>query len=165
MPCHYLLVVSPLGKPTGGYFPSRIVAEARLSAKVWPLYARTTFLNIIAAGDCCLIYAAGAGPNSQLFVGKTNVHSVKQVRANWVEPLGVNATKFASKLLHLENVTIWRDPVAIKPLVTNLRFIKNKVYWGQALQGGCKRLSVEDFELICDAVSSARFDSSQSGAT
>ena len=50
--------------------------------------------------------------------------------------------------LELDEISVWKNGVLIKPLIPNLDFIINKNNWGVYFQGGVMSISSKDFKTI-----------------
>ena len=129
------------------FVPAAELAELRLKHKKWPLYKNTRSRNQVQANDKCLIYLAGRGSKAQHFVAHAVVADVDSTRGIESPDPDTMLTEAPVLVLSLSKVSKLNPPVGIKRILDQLSFIKSKK-WGGALQGGCKKISQADFELI-----------------
>lgn len=146
----YLFIVSGDLRETKD--PARTIVERRARAGAWPITAGTRFRTQIAAGDRFLIYVSGErGPDTGHVIAAGHVESAPRSATpantasdDWVGVLWRPAQEVPIR------ITEWLNPsVRLRPLVSQLTFIKNKRYWGNSLQGGIARLRDADFDLLC----------------
>jgi hypothetical protein len=111
------------------------IFENRINVKHWPITLNTPNRKKIGAQDKIIFYRAGEG--NQKLLGTANaVSSIIPIEGKM------------DFIVSLDEISIWKKPISIKPLIKNLNFIKNKLLWGVYMQGGVIRVSQEDFELL-----------------
>jgi len=106
----------------------------RIEKKSWPIFKRTQNRGNLFPGDFVVFYKAGK--DGQRFLGKANLNS--------------EAEKFNSLIyaVKLKNITMWKKGVEITEIVNDLLFIGNPKLWGNYLQGGVKKITERDYNLI-----------------
>jgi len=114
------------------------VFEKKLETGNWPIFVNTRNRHSLRPGDDVVFYMAGdLGRN---FVGISKISSrliiIKDKIDNYVE---IGCTK------------VWKKPKSIEDLLSELKFIKNKSYWGIHMQGGVIKISRSDFDKILEA--------------
>ncbi len=142
----YLLIASPSENTQGERVSALDLAERRLSAKKWGLWAHTPHQKEIQTGDLCIIYLAGTG--AKQFVACARVVNVlRSTTMNHID--GDALTDFPSTVLHLNDVQWFKHPISIANIKDKLDFIpKNVVRWGCVLQRGVKKISPKDASTI-----------------
>jgi len=100
--------------------------------KKWKIGLRTPHRNQLMKGDKVVFYASGVG--RKCFVASADLDS---------EFLYDNDPIFGHVLL--SNISIYTNPIYIKPLLRKLNFIKNKNKWGVYFQGGIVSLNDKDY--------------------
>ena len=108
--------------------------QNRIKNKQWPIYHKTRNRKKISIGDHVLFYKAGI--NGQRFLGNAIIKT--------------NLKKYTmfDYFLELDEISIWKNSVLIKPLIPDLNFIINKNNWGVYFQGGVMSISSKDFNTI-----------------
>jgi hypothetical protein len=103
------------------------------------------------AGDRFLVYVSGGrGKETGCIIAAGEVEAAPRPTSHsnarseqWVGVLWKPAAEVPIRL------TEWFESVVVlRPLVAHMRFIKNKRYWGNSLQGSIARISAQDFELL-----------------
>ena len=141
--------VSRLAKPS-----AYDVARYRLERREWGLGEHTRNRNAIQRNDHVLIYVSGQRQLSRCFVASCRAAStatkVPFSMASIVDAPNHEGVVSVSSVVKLKSVRFFPAPVAIAPLKSKLHFIKKPTSpkWGAYLQGGVKRISKRDFELI-----------------
>lgn len=120
------------------------VLKSRLDNLEWSLYKFTQNKEIIKENDELIFYIAGKRKMSQHFVAKATIDKMHKT-------LDEN-DKILEVKLKLKNIAFFDNPVLIDVIKNNLDFIKHKHNLGLNLQGGCKLLSKEDYDLILNYV-------------
>jgi hypothetical protein len=120
--------------------------DYRFKTKVWPMGFKTKHKRDIRKGDRLLFYIAGQRKNSKVFVAKavsdSDVHKIKIIEPEeWWITIPV-------KGLRLTNISYLKRPVPIKQILEQMSFIGPGKHWGPYLQGGCKLITKEDYNLI-----------------
>jgi hypothetical protein len=148
---YYILISSDTFNFSGECFSGKLAAESRLSVKRWPLYHGTRNRNSLSEGDICLVYIAGSGEYSQCFFGCVEIESVSSTtnknKIDFFDSLLIDQNPVG--IVKFKSVNIFDSPIPIRPLLDFLSFMpKNKERWGSGVQGGCRKISKEDFEII-----------------
>ena len=143
---YYVLVVNRTENVHGGWISARELATRRLAQKSWGLYERTTHRKRIAPQDKLLVYLAGA--HQMVFFATATVESITHEGGGIVD--GMDAlTETPASTLKLTDIRLFKVLPKISDLKDRLQFIpKGTSKWGVALQGGLKRISKADYDLI-----------------
>ena len=131
--------------------------QLRLESLTWPIYQRTPNKDIIKSGDECLVYIAGKGLNSRHIVCTFEVEEIDHKNISAKKTIEIDmANGTPIKYLVPKEIIFFDNPVYIPSLLSKLSFIKkNKQYWGAYLQGGCKKITPSDFNLIVNQASAS----------
>lgn len=145
----YLLLSSDVYDVNDAIASAYNVASERLKRKVWPLYPRTSFAKFIQPGDLCMIYIAGKKKFSRMIVATATVADVKEARrSDWFE-LEELLVDSPNRIIFFDQVTYVSVPVPLRELLSKLELTKFSANnWGAYMQGGCKRLSRHDVNVI-----------------
>lgn len=108
--------------------------ENRMKSKNWPIFMHTPNRKSLCVGDHVVFYLAGR--EGQKFLGSAQINSE------------VKKTHRLDYFVELTNTEIWIKYVRIIELLTKLEFIKDKQVWGRFFQGGVRRISKKDFNVI-----------------
>ena len=133
------------------------VAMGRLKKKMWPLYAGTRNRIAIKTGDQCLFYLAGKMQHSQHFIA----HAEIEKKSDWKKSDGLVdgdniLSSIPQQVLLLAKIR-FVEPVSIRSFLKDLSFIPiTNGNWGAAMQGGCKRMTREDYDIILSSVRTHR---------
>ncbi|MCA9944440.1 MAG: EVE domain-containing protein [Anaerolineales bacterium] len=147
-PAYYILITSNLKTATGMISAREIIKEL-LSQEYWLMSDRTRNRRRIKAGDQVLFYAAGLGNGvfmAQAAVVAAPVPFTPRSPSELITELGYVFP--AMYRFQIANPTYFTPPIAAKPLVEKLSFIRNKQRWGGYFQGGSIEIPQEDFALI-----------------
>ena len=112
----------------------------RIKSLYWPIYLRTENKKYIKENDNLIFYIAGKGELRQHFVGSAkiaNLHKFYDYK-----------NVLTSVDIDLGETKIFKKPVFLKEISEQLNFIKHKKNLGLNLQGGCKLMSEDDYNLI-----------------
>ena len=125
------------------------LARERLAAGRWPIYRATPNRAALAADDAVAIYLAGHALHSGCVVARTTIVRVR----TWRSGSPVDPTKYDTDrpdfVLELGPADFLNPPVELRPLLPLLSIApKNLSNWGSVLQGGCRRLTIEDWRLL-----------------
>jgi hypothetical protein len=107
--------------------------KRRIREGRWPIFKHTPHRSLLREGDKVVFYMGGIG--GQKFLG-TAVISSKLV------PEGLDYSVGISK------ISVWKDPISIRPLIQELSFILRKDKWGIHLQGGVLPIPEKDYRKI-----------------
>ena len=148
MHAYYVLVVNDSEDLDGHRVPAIEVAKRWLSDNEWPMFKRTFNMKQIRAGDKCLVYLAGYNELSQHIVYKARVKAVippgngARLESNLIsEP--------AASILKLEEIEQLNPPCPVREILPRLSFRpENMTKWGRVFQGGCRKISESDYNMI-----------------
>lgn len=146
---YYLFICSD-AETINGQKCAKDIAFVRLNKGLWPLYKGTRNRKSIGIGDACLFYLAGKCEGAQQIVATANIDTVEKwgMAKERIDNEDV-LSDVPEQVIHLSNVKQIR-PVHIKACLDELSFIpKARSHsWGGALQGGCKKLTEEDYKVL-----------------
>ena len=144
-PDHYLLIAASVEWEP--FTSARDIVRALAERNLWLASRFTPFRRAYKAGDRVLLYASGVGHRCIMADG-TIAGPVAEATAEdkrVAEELGLEG--FAERI-PLREVRLWNDPLPMKPLVDELRFVKDKKNWGLGLRQAAVRLPIEDFDVL-----------------
>lgn len=148
MKSFYLLVATDTETVDGDCRAGYEVARERLCRGLWALYRRTPNRERIKTGDEIVVYAAGSKRGGMCFVGSATV-SQALVPGRPLENFDGNLLSDAPvRVIELKHVNLFDEPLSIREVRDELAFISQHKRWGVMLQGGCRRISSEDYEAI-----------------
>ncbi len=151
---HYILVASDVGRNCR-FLPSGMdVAMHRLNLGMWGLNSRTANRRGIKSGEKALVYISGGGPYSQHLVASCTFVSDAKL-STWDIRQDVDAPNKKGYMMpeyyvRLNDVEIFKRPLPMVDLVSNLNFIKDKEDWWRYLQGGVRKISQSDYQHVSD---------------
>ena len=122
------------------------VAMNRLQNGVWPLYKGTRNRKHIKEDDKCLIYLAVGGEWAQHIIASAHVKAKRNLKVSEAVDSKDLLVNRPDQVLELGNIGLI-EPIPIRCLLGKLSFLHSKM-WGAAFQGGCRRVSPEDAELL-----------------
>ena len=108
--------------------------ERRIKDKQWAIYKRTPSRRSLRENDRIVFYKAGK--DGQVFLGTARLTSYARK---------VNVITYK---VGLKNIKIWKKGAHIRKLADKLEIIKNPALWSNYIQGGVRRLSDKDYDLI-----------------
>lgn len=138
---YYIFVVADQSK----YGKSRSADETYtylMRKNTWGFGENTSHRNEIKSGDTAVFYQAGGG--GQKFLGTVTLAS-GAYKDSSSKDLFIDPETYK---IDLDKVSVWDTPKPIEPLVEKLSFIKEKQYWGTYFQGGCRKITAEDYSII-----------------
>ena len=145
----YLFICSDTETIEGNESAKNITIE-RLNKCLWPLYRGTKNRRLIKAGDCCLFYLAGRNDGAQHVIASGMVKSTEQwsIEKGVIDDVDL-LSGMPEQVIHLHNIKFIK-PVSIRSHLDELSFIpKDRTHsWGGALQGGCRKLTEEDYKVL-----------------
>ena len=125
---------------------SKELCSYRLKNKVYPLYQRTRFKNLLKANDSFIFYLSGSPVSkTRKFIAYGKIDNVvfdksyNEDDAHLSQPI--------DKIVTLKSV-ITTKSVSIYTIKDRLSFISKKNKWGSCMQGGVIPIPKEDFNLI-----------------
>ncbi|WP_226606457.1 EVE domain-containing protein [Bacillus cereus] len=121
--------------------------EFLLKERIWLYNLNTPNFRRIGNGDKVLIYLAGAG--RRFFKAKFNIAS-EMFKHNFSslgekEKILFKMFEYAS---HIEQIEIFKEPMGIMELKSELEFIKDKKNYGLFFRQSTKQISEEDYKRV-----------------
>ena len=114
------------------------VFDKRIKNKSWPIYPGTKFQTFLEIGDAIVFYQAGQ--HAQKFLGTAVVNSdVKSIPDK------------IDHYLNIDRIDVWKNPLSIRGMLSQLSFIVNLNNWGLHMQGGILKLNENDYSIILKA--------------
>ena len=104
-----------------------------LSEKKWPIFRRTPNKKRIRKGDVIIFYKSGYGRKK--FVGSARLSSELE---DPMDPSSVG----------IDAIKVWKKPVPIQDVISELDIIVNKKSWGLYLMGGVRGIGEKDYSTI-----------------
>ena len=145
----FIFIVTDREDVNGAPIDAYEIALARLQSNIWPLYKRTSHRKTVSRYDVCVIYVAGKGLAAHTFIAQATVSSLSNHEGTWREPANRELLfQIPAMLITFKDVIMYETPIDIYPLKAHLHFIGDTKFWGLHMQGGCKKISAEDFQLI-----------------
>ena len=148
---NYYLLISGAGANQFGKVVSALdVVESRLASELWPIYEHTRNRKVLKAGDICVVYLAGTAPFGQTITHQFTVEEiVVPGRRRLPIDQGLASTAQLTIALKISSLLTFRPPRSVRPKLNALSFVgPNKMRWGMAFHGGCRRLSEADYRLL-----------------
>jgi predicted RNA-binding protein len=149
---YYLMTVSPVIDFDIGKLPARIVLKQRLDQNLWPIYKHTRNRNRLKKNDKLIFYLSAGGTNLKnskiqqcFFAEATSSSTVQHVNFHQPETWDIHCP---DKGIQLKEAKYFIRPVYVKTIFEELFFIKNPQKYGAYLQGGCRNISEDDYNLI-----------------
>ena len=112
--------------------------KSRVRKKEWPIYHRTAHRNELKIGDSIIFYLGGS--NGRKFSGSARVSSKLTKISEMDYSIG------------LSNIEVWKKPVNIPDVISDLEFVTRKDNWGSHFQGGVIPLPGNDYDTIVSGV-------------
>jgi hypothetical protein len=145
----FILIASDITDFSGQKLTAEEATMNRLTNVIWPLYSGTRNRKMIKDGDKCLFYLAGANAKAQSFIGEADVVAIKRPKNITVLLSKLAVEQPPVEIIIFGAFSLYDEPKPIRPILDELSFIpKNRSRWGAAMQGGCRRISKEDYEVI-----------------
>ena len=121
------------------------IYETRMKDKFWGLNERTPFRNVLRKGDR-VIFSYGA----KQFLGIAALASSSFELSNEQKTTLSHDNEYFKPDygVTLTDIITWQTPKPIESIIDMLSFIKNKDQYHAYFQGGIKRISKEDYEII-----------------
>jgi hypothetical protein len=151
-PNFYLMIASDTEDLNGRRVDSLTMVLRRLSINVWPLYRQTPFKKKLKHGDKLLFYTAGRGKNRTSVIGSAYITEIvdNNYSCFW-EQVDKALTPEPTQLVLLNTTQIYANPKSIIEIRKKISFIGDYPKWGVYMQGGVKRLTVDDVALLGDS--------------
>jgi hypothetical protein len=125
------------------------LAMHRVERGQWPIYERTRNRNAFVPGLRLCVYIAGSGASGGLIVATATVRRVRPWRSGAALDPSAYATEVPHLVVELGDAGLLPTPVRFKDVLPRLSFAPADLSrWGPLLQGGSRRLSQEDWELM-----------------
>lgn len=146
---NYLLICSDTYRLSGSREAALKVAERRLQKGMWPLYPRTFHAKQVSEKDKFYIYIAGHKEKVYHIVAEFTASAVRGYRSNeWFESDDF-FVDIPNRVIDIESFRVFEKPINLKSHVERLELTNFKSKnWGACMQGGCKRLSKKDSEIL-----------------
>ena len=154
---YFIFIVSETELVSGKRVSAYDVLEYRLMHNIWGLNKHTKNRLLIKQGAKAVFYIAGQKKLAQHFVASAEILNKVSIFPN------ANLPKYAmvddwlfdipAYELELGNIKWFKSPVSIHELRSQMELFKNKNVnkWGILFQGGVRRISKRDYELITSA--------------
>jgi hypothetical protein len=144
---YFIIVVSPVETPKGIVSASRLWSELA-DRQVWYVNAETPYQDRIKGGDQVIFFLEGAAGGGSFVAHGLCSGSIAPLTGEdqaFLAELGL--TRFSGRI-PLLLVIYWPTDVPLAPLVSNLRFVKDKEHHTAYLRQGIVPIEREEFELI-----------------
>jgi len=153
VPNNYLLIGSDAQDVNNCLVSAYEICIRRLARNVWPLYRGTRNRNSIQPTDQCIIYLAGKSNFAQTIVAFAEVGKIRTPRKDEELFDGADVmTGLPASVIGFSNLDVLPIPIRMHSLLDFLDFTPtNPAKWGSAMQGGCRRITQHDFEIILNA--------------
>jgi predicted RNA-binding protein len=144
-PQHYIFIANSVDyEPfTTGDELTRVLASKRM----WLASRFTPFRKAYKNGVRVILYVAGKG--ARHFVGDAAIEkpttNASDEEIQFAKRLGLEG--FTEEIPLLE-ICLWSKPLAIRPLVDNLAFIKDKINYGLNLRQAAAKITARDYDYI-----------------
>jgi len=129
----------------------RDILETRLKDKFWGLGKGTPNRKSLQAGDKIVFYV---GDPEKAFAASA-ILSCSSFAPSEEERRELSHDKAfyeAEFGVRLDSIDLWEKPRRVEEIVSDLRFIENKVRWGPYFQGGVRGIAEEDFRTIVQGI-------------
>jgi predicted RNA-binding protein len=154
-PRFFILITSDAHKTLRSSLSAYQLALQRLKDGTWGFNERTKNRKAIEKGDRVIVYASGQRENGMTFVGTARVATpprplATKERMSAFKSVGQVGEIYAY-YANLEKVDVFNTPVPIRPLISQLSFIKepNAKWWALPLVGGSLAITERDFYILC----------------
>jgi hypothetical protein len=146
---NYVLVAMDGTGKYGELITAGDLVEFRLNVKQWPLYRKTRNRLSIVKDDCLLFYCGGKKTGG-LVVGFGYVNDIVPFTNHQsLQEFQITIGPTPELVIELKKVTVFPTPLPLKSIVTELEcYPTGSNKWGTILQGGCRKISDRDCELI-----------------
>jgi len=146
---HFIFIANNVPSGPRKETSATLIAKELLDINRWAFTESAPLRSKLYPGDKVLIYLAGVGRRH--FVAGATVSSPsclidsKSQLANLLSNLSLGFMRYS---INLQDVKWFKNKVDIKPLIADLRFIKNKQNYGLHLRLPIARIDKNDFDLI-----------------
>lgn len=145
---HYLFIVSDRLSSDGKKVPGREVYDFLMEKKAWGLHPTTQHRTTIKEGDLIIFYLSGQGGG---FVGTATLSSVSYVdKTGESDDWWFNKSEINYRV-DITEIDRWEKIKPIQPILSGLSFVKKTKNWGVYLQGGIRKISVDDYKVITES--------------
>lgn len=152
MESNYILVSSDLERRKLWLPSAYEMAKYRFSNGFWGINEGTAHQNALKQGDRAVVYLSGSRDYSQHFVGVCRIDSAKQHSSAELRSKLSSSSKhdYAMPPYHisLRDCEMFDNPVSLLDIAEQLQLVKDPKQWWRYLQGGVRRISDRDFNLI-----------------
>jgi hypothetical protein len=149
----YILVASDVQRNMFSMPSGMELAMHRLNIRMWGLNSSTAFRRKIKQGDKAIVYISGRRENaghvvaSCTFASDARPCSLK-LRREIDDPKGIGYM-MPEYYVKLSEINIFSRRPKIKTLACDLEFIPDATQWWRYLQGGVRKLTLNDYRNIC----------------
>ncbi len=145
---YYVVIAADGESLSGGVVPAHSVALRRLNAGHWLLYRHTRNRKRVKAEDRLLVYTAGKRPMGGLVIAAATVSGINPcTNERDVADDGL-LTDVPNAELCLSEIDVFAHPIELRSLRGTLGFLPQHERWGSALQGGCRSITKDDYEIL-----------------
>lgn len=130
-----------------------LILHKLITNKIWLFSAHTPSKNRLKPGDKVLFYICG--PNRRYFGGSATINSyITEVKidSDIAEIRNELGLKWFDSFIYLTDISLFKNPVHIKELITSLEFIKNKRNYGLNLRLPIISIPEQDYRLITSLI-------------
>lgn len=130
--------------------PAIEVFKDRANKNLWPIYKSTSNRRSIKPGDECLFYIGGKKEHAQHIIATGKIGSIIAFsnKNNTIDNPKL-ITEQPEKVILFKKINNNFQPISIHLLLDQLNFVpQNKSKWGACLQGGCRKISLSDYNKI-----------------
>ena len=143
---YYLLVNSDGFDEFDKRVDANLIADFRLKNKVYPMNKKTFFKEKIKNNDNFVFYIAGRSSYKHSIYAYGKIGNT--VPSESYNEDDIHIGNPISRAVQLKSCKQFKNIRSIKGIKKDLKFIKDKKFWGRYLQGGITKLPKEDFERI-----------------
>jgi len=150
---NFILVCTDSVSPEGIKLSAETLADARLRAGRWPLYAHTPNQKRMAAGDRIAVYLGGARSRAQCFDAFAHVDRIEAADPMRDREAGYDALaghQPATAWILLKEIRRLNPRVSIRGMLADLSFVPQKWNWGTVFVSGVRSVSDGDWKVIMD---------------
>lgn len=153
-PNYFIFVAADVDK-SRTYMPSaHEVATFRLEKKEWGVTRSTKCIYQVKPEDRILVYVSGYRENARAFIACATVSSclldIKHGLGYNIDSPTNDRHVVSNYLFQLKDIQLFPTPIPLAEVKEELEFIPTGTkYYGVYLQGGIRRLSEHDYDLVC----------------
>ena len=144
----YLFIVSDRLDSDGNKVSGREVFDFLMEKRAWGLHPTTQHRAVLQDGDQIIFYLAG--PNGGFLGSAVLASSAYLDKSGESDKWWFNRSEVNYRV-DLRDVDKWDRVKPIQPLLQNLGFIKKTKNWGVYLQGGVRKITLDDRKTILES--------------